>query len=108
MEECALTVLVCRATGRRSAFDPLRTLASLGDSLSDEQQTESEALASARRITLGSDRHEIEASKFAGMAAFVLRRDIDVKEIVEWQDEWNAPGATEPGETMGSQMPALR
>jgi hypothetical protein len=52
------------------------------------QQTESEALAEAARHSTGN-RQEIEASKFAGCLSCCAR--FDVKEIVDWQDEWTAP-----------------
>jgi hypothetical protein len=53
-----------------------------------KQKTEAEALAEAERHSTGN-RHEIEASKYAGCLSCCSKFDVD--EIVDWRDEWTAP-----------------
>lgn len=52
------------------------------------QQTEAQAIAEAARHSTGN-RDAIEASKYAGCLS--CRATFDVKEIVDWRDEWTAP-----------------
>ena len=53
-----------------------------------KQKTDTEWLAEMRRHTIGN-RHEIESSKYGGCVSCCAA--FGAKEIVDWQDEWNAP-----------------
>jgi len=90
--QCPLFTHVGRSSWRRrhpkrtSGKRPIAAVPHLGELARMKQKTEAEVVAEVRRHTTGN-RHEIEASKFAGCASCCAR--FDANEITEWQDEWH-------------------
>jgi hypothetical protein len=52
------------------------------------QKSDTEVLAEARRHSAGNQ-GELETSKYAG--CFSCCATFDVKDVIAWKDEWNAP-----------------